>query len=96
VLLDRDGFKPQRGGLFIVTNAPRSFFLFFGGAAFANMIPFRIPTSKHACAQKRSSRRAAEKQKEKVRFAFYYIQATPLGFLLQANAGKYYVIPSKM
>src|SRR5260221_8872913 len=48
------------------------------------------------CARKQSNRRAAEKQKEEVRFAFYYKQATPLGFLLQANSRKDYVSSSKM
>src|SRR5260221_10140056 len=41
------GLKPQRGGLFIVTDAPRSLFLFFGGAAFAKRTPSRFPASKH-------------------------------------------------
>jgi hypothetical protein len=44
----RDGFKPQRGGLFIATSAHRLFFLFFGGAALATTMPARISAPNHA------------------------------------------------
>jgi len=74
----RNALKPRRGGLFITTNTLRLFFLFFGGAAFARTIQAKLSASTTLYARKCSSRRAAEKQKERVRFTSYPINRPPL------------------
>jgi hypothetical protein len=71
VVPDRDGFKPQRGGLFIATNINKLFFLFFGGVALATTCPPSCQRPTMPGGWQCSPRRAAEKQKERERFSFW-------------------------
>ncbi len=66
--------NPVRGGLFVAANAPKSFFLFFSGATSAESHKWCVP-------------RAAEKQKEEIRFAFRSANRPPLtGFGTRLSA----------
>ena len=84
-----EGVKPRRGGLFITTDAPRLFFLFFGGAAFAQRIAAKAPASNnilrtevvHAPRRRKTKRLAAI-------VVLPYKQATPTGFLTQATSSQ--------
>jgi hypothetical protein len=97
VVPNRSGFKPQRGGLFMATNAHRSFFLFFGGAAHATTMPANLSAPNHArrMAMLIAPRRRKTKR-ERTICILPYKQATPLGFMLQANYRQSYVSPSTM
>jgi hypothetical protein len=56
-------YEPQRGDLFIANDVPISFFLFFGGAAFAKRVRAGMSSPKGFSRMKWLLHRAAEEQK---------------------------------
>jgi hypothetical protein len=91
------GLKPSRGGLFIATNTHRLFFLFFGGAAFATIMPAKMSAPQNAPGLEMAT--VPRRRKTKSGGTIYvlpYKQATPPGFGMQAGNSEPYMSPAKM